>query len=166
MVIITKVFIINENVYHSLILRVWGYLLIYNMQELSHYKKMVSMSHFLWDCPSVVASYSLNVSSAAVSGLNYRSIVWRYSGSYGISPKYRLIDRYTIYRSIAIPSSIDIERSQVSRYFDISSIEPALAATAKKASISNFFSHALAVPRHYPLNKRARNAILRIICHV
>ena len=39
MVIITKVFIINENVYHSLILLVWGYLLIYNMQELSHYKK-------------------------------------------------------------------------------------------------------------------------------
>ena len=36
MVIITKVFIINENVYHSLILLVWGYLLIYNMQELSH----------------------------------------------------------------------------------------------------------------------------------
>ena len=28
--------------------------------------------------------------------------------------------------SIAITSSIDIERSQVSRYFDISSIEPAL----------------------------------------
>ena len=75
----------------------------------------------------VVVSYSLNLSSAAVSGLNYRSIVWRYSGSYGISPKYRLIDRYTIYRSIAIPSSIDIERSQVSRYFDISSIEPALS---------------------------------------
>ena len=37
------------------------------------------------------------------------------------------IDRYrSIYRSIAIPPSIDIERSQVSRYFDISSIEPAL----------------------------------------
>ena len=50
----------------------------------------------------------------------------RYSGSYDISPKYRLIIRYSIYRSIAIPSSIDIDRSQVSRYFDISSIEPAL----------------------------------------
>ena len=47
MVIITKVFVINENVYHSLILLVWGYLLICNMQELSQYKKMVSMSHFL-----------------------------------------------------------------------------------------------------------------------
>ena len=33
---------------------------------------------------------------------------------------------HSIYRSIAIPPSIDIERSQVSRYFDISSIEPAL----------------------------------------
>ena len=50
----------------------------------------------------------------------------RYSGSYDISPKYRLIIRYSIYRSIAILSSIDIDRSQVSRYFDISSIEPAL----------------------------------------
>ena len=50
----------------------------------------------------------------------------RYRGSYDISSKYRLIIRYSIYRSIAIPSSIDIERSQVSRYFDISSIEPAL----------------------------------------
>ena len=52
----------------------------------------------------------------------------RYRGSYEISSnsKYRLIIRYSIYRSIAIPSSIDIERSQVSRYFDISSIEPAL----------------------------------------
>ena len=50
----------------------------------------------------------------------------RYSGSYDISPKYRLIIRYSIYRSMAIPSSIDIERSHVSRYFDISSIEPAL----------------------------------------
>ena len=39
MVIITKVFVINENVYHSLILLVWGYLLICNMQELSLYKK-------------------------------------------------------------------------------------------------------------------------------
>ena len=39
MVIITKVFVINENVYHSLIVLVWGYLLICNMQELSHYKK-------------------------------------------------------------------------------------------------------------------------------
>ena len=48
----------------------------------------------------------------------------RYSGSYDISSKYRLIIRYSIYRSIAIPSSI--ERSQVLRYFDISSIEPAL----------------------------------------
>ena len=54
----------------------------------------------------------------------------RYSGSYDISPKYRLIIRYSIYRSIAIPSSIDIDRSQVSRYFDISSIEPALNRTA------------------------------------
>ena len=53
----------------------------------------------------------------------------RYSGSYDISPKYRLIIRYSIYRSIAIPSSIDIDRSQVSRYFDISSIEPALDST-------------------------------------
>ena len=50
----------------------------------------------------------------------------RYRGSYEILSKYRLIIRYSIYRSIAIPSSIDIERSQVSRYFDISSIEPAL----------------------------------------
>ena len=40
--------------------------------------------------------------------------------------KYRLIIRYSIYQSIAIPRSIDIEYSQVSRYFDISSIEPAL----------------------------------------
>ena len=50
----------------------------------------------------------------------------RYRGSYEISSKYRLIIRNSIYRSIAIPSSIDIERSQISRYFDISSIEPAL----------------------------------------
>ena len=46
------------------------------------------------------------------------------------SPKYRLTGqrfiRYSIYRSIAIPPIIDIERSRVSRYFDISSIEPAL----------------------------------------
>ena len=48
----------------------------------------------------------------------------RYRGLYEISSKYRLIIRYSIYRSIAIPSSIDIERSQVSRYFNISSIEP------------------------------------------
>ena len=47
MVIITKVFVINENVYHYLILLVWRYLLICNMPELSHYKIMVSMSHFL-----------------------------------------------------------------------------------------------------------------------
>ena len=51
MVIITKVFVINENVYHSLILLVWGYILICNMQELGHYNKIVSMSHFLRDCP-------------------------------------------------------------------------------------------------------------------
>ena len=56
----------------------------------------------------------------------------RYFGSYDISPKYRLIIRYSIYRSIAIPSSIDIERSQVSRYFDILSIEPALPGTSKE----------------------------------
>ena len=53
----------------------------------------------------------------------------RYRGSYEISSKYRLIIRYSINLSIAIPSSIDIERSQVSRYFDISSIEPALIIT-------------------------------------
>ena len=33
---------------------------------------------------------------------------------------------HSIYQSIAIPSSIGIKRSRVSRYFDISSIEPAL----------------------------------------
>ena len=37
--IITTVFVINENVHHSLILLVCGYLLIYNMQQFSHYKK-------------------------------------------------------------------------------------------------------------------------------
>ena len=37
---------------------------------------------------------------------------------------------HSIYRSIAIPRSIDIECSQVSRYFDISSIEPALIWTS------------------------------------
>ena len=45
MVIITKVFVINENVYHSLDSTCMG--LSYNMQELSQYKKMVSISHFL-----------------------------------------------------------------------------------------------------------------------
>ena len=34
--------------------------------------------------------------------------------------------RYQKYRSIAIPLNIGIELSQVSRYFDISNIEPAL----------------------------------------
>ena len=34
--------------------------------------------------------------------------------------------RYQKYQSIAIPLGIDIELSQVSRYFDISNIEPAL----------------------------------------
>ena len=34
--------------------------------------------------------------------------------------------RYKKYRSIAIPLNIGIELSQVSRYFDISNIEPAL----------------------------------------
>ena len=57
MVIITKVFVINENVYDSLILLVCGYLLLCNMQELNHYKKMVSMSHFfeialVMSCPT------------------------------------------------------------------------------------------------------------------
>ena len=59
-----------------------------------------------------------------------------------ISPKYRLTDhwfiRYSIYRSIAIPPSIDIERSQVSRYFDISSIEPALFPPHEWSSRGNF----------------------------
>ena len=41
---------------------------------------------------------------------------------------------HSIYRSIAIPPSIDIERSQVSRY--ISSIEPALLPTVLKSSES------------------------------
>ena len=59
----------------------------------------------------------------------------RYSGSYDISPKYRLIIRYSIYRSIAIPSSFDIERSQVPGYFDISSIEPALVVTVCQCSV-------------------------------
>ena len=39
MAIITNVFVINENIYHSLILLVCGYLLICNMQQFSHYKK-------------------------------------------------------------------------------------------------------------------------------
>ena len=39
--------------------------------------------------------------------------------------------RYQKYRSIAIPLNIGIELSQVSRYFDISNIEPALASTTK-----------------------------------
>ena len=39
MVIITKVFVINENVHNSLILLVCGYLLICNMQQFSHYIK-------------------------------------------------------------------------------------------------------------------------------
>ena len=42
----------------------------------------------------------------------------RYSGSYDISP-----------------SSIDIDRSQVSRYFDISSIEPALVLIKSELSL-------------------------------
>ena len=42
---------------------------------------------------------------------------------------------HSIYRSIAIPSSIDIDRSQVSRYFDISSIEPTLAIVYGQATI-------------------------------
>ena len=62
----------------------------------------------------------------------------RYRGSYEISSKYRLIIRHSIYRSIAIQSSIDIERSQVSRYFDISSIEPALVETCNKSTVSMF----------------------------
>ena len=37
--IITKVFVINENVHHSLILLVCGYLFICNMQQFRHYKK-------------------------------------------------------------------------------------------------------------------------------
>ena len=39
MVIITKVFVINENVHHSLILLVCDYLLICNMHQFGHYKK-------------------------------------------------------------------------------------------------------------------------------
>ena len=46
-VIITKVFVRNENIHHSLILLACGYLLICDMQQFSHYKKIVSMSHFL-----------------------------------------------------------------------------------------------------------------------
>ena len=37
--------------------------------------------------------------------------------------------RYQKYRSIAIPLNIGIELSQVSRYFDIFGIEPALVST-------------------------------------
>ena len=73
--------------------------------------------------------------SCAIPALGIKNRIIRYSIFHSIldtciSPKYRLTDhwfiRYSIYRSIAIPPSIDIERSQVSRYFDISSIEPAL----------------------------------------
>ena len=73
----------------------------------------------------------------------------RYSGSYEISPKYRLIIRYSIYRSIAIPSSIDIDRSQVSRYFDISSIELARTASAccgTSTTLFDMWHHKLPVP--------------------
>ena len=38
--------------------------------------------------------------------------------------------RYQKYRSIAIPLNIGIELSQVSRYFDIFGIEPALVSVA------------------------------------
>ena len=47
----------------------------------------------------------------------------------------RSLIHHSIYRSIAIPPSIDIERSQVSRYFDISSIEPALVQSAVKVNM-------------------------------
>ena len=47
--------------------------------------------------------------------------------------KYRTVGiRYQTYRSIAIPLSIGIELSQVSRYFDISNIEPALTMNCLK----------------------------------
>ena len=43
---------------------------------------------------------------------------------------YRIVGvRYQKYRSIAIPLNIGIELSQVSRYFDIFGIEPALVLT-------------------------------------
>ena len=43
-VIITKVFVRNENIHHSLILLACGYLLICNMQQFSHYGVYVPFS--------------------------------------------------------------------------------------------------------------------------
>ena len=49
------------------------------------------------------------------------------------SHRYRIVGvRYQKYRSIAIPLNIGIELSQVSRYFDIFGIEPALIETRLK----------------------------------
>ena len=44
--------------------------------------------------------------------------------------------RYSILASIAIPPSIGIELRQVSRYFDISSIEPALAVGVQNIDVT------------------------------
>ena len=83
----------------------------------------------------------------------------RYSGSYDISPKYRLIIRYSIYRSIAIPSSIDIDRSQVSRYFDISSIEPALVEAADMLKVTKLALRYQQYIMVEVVSKRARNPL-------
>ena len=57
--------------------------------------------------------------------------------------------RYQKYRSIAIPLNIGIELSQVSRYFDIFGIEPALIPTHKYITLAiiilNFFVSCLAI---------------------
>ena len=64
----------------------------------------------------------------AIRALGIKNRIIRYSIFHSIldtciSPKYRLSGqrfiRYSIHRSIMIPPSIDIERSQVSRYLDI-----------------------------------------------
>ena len=46
--------------------------------------------------------------------------------------------RYQKYRSIAIPLNIGIELSQVSRYFDIFGIEPALVCVYSCACICSY----------------------------
>ena len=51
--------------------------------------------------------------------------------------------RYQKYRSIAIPLNIGIELSQVSRYFDIFGIEPALIKAIMERLLSQYLENML-----------------------
>ena len=90
----------------------------------------------------------------AIRALGIKNRIIRYSIFHSIldtciSPKYRLSGqrfiRYSIHRSITIPPSIDIECSQVSRYLDISSIEPALSETSHSEHPCLVFKHPFTV---------------------